>query len=214
MHEGVSCIVAGRIKGRFGKPVAVLSETEFEDGRPALKGSVRSVDKVNVVELLSRHRGLFEKLGGHAMAAGFVLPVDAESKLRQALNEEMAAMLDATPDLLAMERRIDYDLSPSEATFELANLLEAFEPTGTGNLKPCLRLSGVKICDIRRMGAEKQHLRFSAEGLSCVHFDGVEAFGACLGEGLVVDLIGHLEINHWNGTATPQFLVQEVRGKR
>src|SRR5690606_23423922 len=67
-HPGVIGIVAGRIKERFHKPVAVIG---IENG--VGKGSARSVEGFDfgAAVIAARDAGLLLAGGGHAMAAGF-----------------------------------------------------------------------------------------------------------------------------------------------
>src|SRR5882762_9307200 len=75
-HQGVVGLVAGRIKDRLHRPVIAFARAE--DG--SLRGSGRSVSGVNIRDALdsiaTRHPGLIDKFGGHAMAAGMSLPAE------------------------------------------------------------------------------------------------------------------------------------------
>jgi single-stranded-DNA-specific exonuclease len=69
-HQGVIGLVAARVKEKLHRPVIA-----FAPGEPGwVKGSARSVPGVHVRDVLdaiaTRHPGLLEKFGGHAMAAG------------------------------------------------------------------------------------------------------------------------------------------------
>ena len=73
-HQGVVGLVAGRLKDRLHRPVIAFARA---DGG-SLRGSARSVDGIHIRDVLdgiaTRHPGLIEKFGGHAMAAGMSLP--------------------------------------------------------------------------------------------------------------------------------------------
>jgi single-stranded-DNA-specific exonuclease len=207
VHEGVSGIVAGKIRETFARPVAVLADTRTEAGEPALKGSARSVEGVDIIGLLRRYQDLFLKLGGHAMAAGFTMRVEDEETLRRALDADVKAFAEQDPTLFLDKRRVDRELDPIEATLELAKALACFEPTGTGNPQPLLRVADVTPSDVRRMGADGRHLRFFADGLPCVMFGRGEE--ALLPDGPVT-LLGRLEANVWNGRERMQFIVHSA----
>ncbi len=72
-HQGVIGLVASRIKERVHRPVIAFAPGEAG----WVKGSARSVPGVHVRDALdaiaTRHPGLLEKFGGHAMAAGMTL---------------------------------------------------------------------------------------------------------------------------------------------
>jgi hypothetical protein len=60
------------------------------------------------------------------------------------------------------------------------------------------------------MGTEQQHVRFDAEGVSCVLFKRAGEYRERLKEGDLLTLLGTLNINRWNGQTTPQFLIREI----
>ena len=74
-HQGVIGLVAGRIKERVHRPVVAFAPGEAG----WLKGSARSVPGVHIRDVLdslaTRHPGLLDRFGGHAMAAGMTLLV-------------------------------------------------------------------------------------------------------------------------------------------
>jgi single-stranded-DNA-specific exonuclease len=209
VHEGVAGIVAGKIKEAYGRPAAVLSESE-EDGERVLKGSARSVAGVDVTALLRSHADLFVRYGGHAMAAGFTMRPENEDALRGFLRADTEALLARDPGLFSRSPEADADILPGEASLELARLLEKFEPTGEGNPKPVLRLAAQTPEGVRRMGADGRHLKFFAGGLECVLFArGDEPADLPPGDG-PLDLYGSLGVNGWNGRESVQFMIRQA----
>jgi single-stranded-DNA-specific exonuclease len=223
VHEGVSGIVAGRIKEKYGRPAAVLAEVGSADsgeagggadnseaGGGALKGSARSVAGVDIISILRAHGELFTKLGGHAMAAGFTLPAGNEDILREALCADVKVLAGENPELLSPLPSADADILPGEANLELAAALEKFEPTGTGNHKPTLCLRGQLPERVRRMGTDGRHIKFIVNHLECVLFAKGDK-PAEFPEGQArLDLYGSLEVNRWNGRESVQFIVRSV----
>ncbi|NPA33183.1 MAG: single-stranded-DNA-specific exonuclease RecJ, partial [Aquificae bacterium] len=67
-HPGILGIVAGRLAGELGKPVAVFSK-----GKNRATGSIRSSDDVDVYSKVSKLSGMFVKWGGHDKAMGVTL---------------------------------------------------------------------------------------------------------------------------------------------
>ena len=81
-HPGLSGLVAGNLKEKYGKPSIVVTYAQAERGRLEGRGSGRSVPGVNMaaVFLDARNEGLLVKGGGHAMAGGFtILPDQLEA---------------------------------------------------------------------------------------------------------------------------------------
>jgi single-stranded-DNA-specific exonuclease len=208
-HEGVAGIVAGNIKERYYRPVAVLAETE-EGGERVLRGSARSVAGLDITALIRAHAGLLVRYGGHAMAAGFTLRPENEEALREALEADVKALASDDPGLFSPPPVCDAEILPEEASLELARMLEDFEPTGVGNPRPVLLVRDRTPGNVRRMGAENQHLRFTADGLDCVLF--ARGGGtADLPEGPgPFDLYGSLEVNRWKERENVRFIVRQV----
>lgn len=65
MHEGVIGIVAARLSNEFSKVSVVLKEEEY-----TYKGSIRSYDAVDVINILNQLDDLLIRHGGHTNAAG------------------------------------------------------------------------------------------------------------------------------------------------
>jgi single-stranded-DNA-specific exonuclease len=211
VHEGVSGIVAGKLREKYGRPAAVLAEVT-DEGTAMLKGSARSIPGVDVISLLRSHAELFTRLGGHAMAAGFTIPIENETALRDAASADVAALAVADPNLLSPLPSFDLDIVPAEATLELAADLGGFEPTGTGNPRPSFRISGVAPDGIRRLGADGRHLKFQADGLEYVYFVRADEVAELPAGGGPYDVFGSLDVNSWNGRDSVQFKVRAVRG--
>jgi len=206
-HEGIAGIVAGKVREVTGRPCAVLTKTQEEDG--LLKGSVRSAGRLDVIALLRKHGELFERLGGHAAAAGFTITGKNVDILQEALDLDVFQMLDADPDLLKEEEESELEISTRDVTAALAEAIEEIAPFGAGNPKPALSLivPADKVSGIRVMGQEGRHLRFVADGVPCVFFGGAETLFPDRG---TVHIVGCPEINEWNGERNIQFAVRYV----
>lgn len=140
-HQGVVGIVAARLKDEFRVPTFVLAECE--DG--LARGSGRSISGYDLVTgLHAVHQGeLFERFGGHAMAAGLTLKIEQIPEFRQRLQEHVAQTL--PPDQRDHSLRIDAELTIPELTLDLLDVLDQLEPHGKGNEKPQFLLRGVEL---------------------------------------------------------------------
>src|SRR6202041_2955039 len=111
-HQGVVGLVAGRIKDRLHRPVIAFARAE--DG--SLRGSARSVAGIHIRDVLdgiaTRHPGLIEKFGGHAMAAGMSLPEANLERFRAAFAAEVAVR--AGGEILRGVIHSDGELRPDE----------------------------------------------------------------------------------------------------
>ena len=81
IHEGIAGIVAGKIKETLNRPVIIVTPS----GEGYLKGTGRSIPKIDIYALLKRHDSFFERFGGHKSACGFLLRKDVFQGFRNAV---------------------------------------------------------------------------------------------------------------------------------
>lgn len=151
--RGVVGIVASRISDYYNRPAII-----FEDDGELHHGSARSIDGVNIVDLLSETSDYLVKFGGHAKAAG--LTVSHEHFL--VFQEKLVALVgEKLKEIdLARELLIDTVIEPSEIDDRAMELIAKMEPTGYGNKRPIFMSQEVEITDIMRVGKNKEHLKF------------------------------------------------------
>ena len=207
-HEGVAGIVAGKVREATGFPCAVLTASAGEDGE-FLKGSARSGGRLDITALLRRHSGLFERLGGHAAAAGFLIRADNEALLREALARDLEAMLGADETLLDSREEAELEIELSDVSLELAEALRQLAPFGKGNPAPTLSLDveAKEIGGVRRIGQNSAHLKFLAGGIGFIFFDGAATVFPKEGK---IRVFGCPQINEWNGRREIQFAVSRI----
>ncbi len=151
-HESIAGIVAGRIREKYYRPTIVL--TSAKEGA---KGSGRSVEEYNMCEKLSECADLFDRFGGHPMAAGLSLPVDKIDELRSRLN--------AGSGLKAEDLRekiwIDVPMPIGYINEKVIANLSLLAPFGKGNPKPVFADKNLTIRWISSMGKNKEYTRMS-----------------------------------------------------
>jgi single-stranded-DNA-specific exonuclease len=150
-HEGVMGLIASKILQKYNRPVLVISgEGDL------LKGSARSLEGVNIVEILNKASELFISFGGHAQAAGFSL----KPQNLEILKERILEIFKETHSDFIFEKKITID-SKIEAVMineDLCGFINMLEPFGSGNLEPIFNTNGFQISEIKFIGAEKNHL--------------------------------------------------------
>ncbi|HYE12643.1 MAG TPA: single-stranded-DNA-specific exonuclease RecJ, partial [Patescibacteria group bacterium] len=150
-HVGVIGIVASRLVDRFNLPTFIMSV----DGELS-KGSARSIRGFNLFEAMSRHSGLFEKYGGHEMAAGFTIKTERMNKLRESMNFEAESVMGK--EKILPELLVDYKLMPGDISLDTVKQLKVLEPFGIGNPSPLYVYRGLKVLSSRAVGNESKHL--------------------------------------------------------
>lgn len=129
-HQGVIGILAGRIKDTLHRPTIVFTLDDDHN----LKGSARSIPGVHIRDVLqaivTRHPGMIEKFGGHAMAAGLSLPRRFLEPFRQAFDEAVKQAVNGRyPE---REYSCDGSLTEQERTLGNARLMSHLMPWGQG----------------------------------------------------------------------------------
>lgn len=204
-HQGVVGIVASRIKDRAHRPVIAFAIDE-ETG--LLKGSARSVAGVHIRDALdavaTRHPGLIDKFGGHAMAAGLTLAADRLADFSRALNEEVARWI--APEELRGVIHSDGELTAEMLCLECAEALRASGPWGQAFPEPLF--DGVFEVHDRRIVGEK-HLKLRLAPPGGAPLDAI-AFNAADLAATRVRAVYRLDVNEWQGVRRPQLVIEHL----
>lgn len=211
IHEGIAGIVAGKIKENFNRPVIIL--TESSEGY--LKGTGRSIPAIDIFRLLKKHDELFEKFGGHKSACGLLMPETNFEKFKEAVEKEINMILIENPGLFDEEISWDIEIDPEDITLELAAAIEKMAPFGQDNTRPVMMLKNVKISNVKLMGTDGMHARFtvcsdSGYRSKCVLFQKADELKRLLYSPAKVNITGSVSVNRWNGRESSQFIVEEI----
>jgi len=153
-HVGTIGIVASRLVAKYQRPAIVIGIDEEGHGR----GSGRSVEGLNLVEMLDACEDLLEAHGGHAMAAGLNIRAENVEAFRERFNGLCAAQLKGTD--LRPAQRVDAWISLGEVDRELYDQSLRLKPCGMGNPKPVWGARHVQVAgQPRRVGKENAHLK-------------------------------------------------------
>ena len=152
IHESIAGIVAGRIKDYYYKPTLVFSNAK-EDG--ILKGSGRSIEDYNIISKLRDFPNLFEKLGGHAMAAGFSIKKENLDLLRNELNKNSDLILENFIEKVKIDCSLDFKL----LNYNIVEELRLLEPYGKANPEPLFGAKNVEVKSISIIGKNKNVIK-------------------------------------------------------
>lgn len=206
-HTGVIGIVASRLTDRFHVPVFIMSK----EGELA-KGSARSISGFNIFEAMSRYGYLFEKYGGHEMAAGFTIRTERIDELREKMNNEAVRVLGKDKPLPRIN--IDYRLKPEDITLDTVRQLKLMEPFGTGNTKPVFVLRGLSVRSFRMVGNEGRHLSLTlydgSKYIKCIAYN-QGSMQKVLSSGKIVDVACNVENNIWNNKESVQLNIKDIK---
>ena len=207
-HEGVLGIVAGRILRATGKPTIVL--TLKEDG--TAKGSGRSVESVNLYEMLDGLREWMIAFGGHHAAVGLTIP----SEHLPVIKEKLIQYMDEHQLKGGISLSIDASLPLGEVSTAFIESLKVLSPFGMDNPVPNFLFDSVSVSSTRTIGADNKHLKFTLVSEESEQLDGIGfGFGSEALEFQSDDLqvVGQLSINEWNGKRMPQLMLEDYQIK-
>lgn len=154
-HPGVVGIVAGRISRKYHRPCVVLgNEGEFA------KGSGRSVDGVNLVEVLASCADGLNSWGGHPMAVGVSVVKSQMESFRVRFEAAVEAQLGGSRGESSLT--LAAWIPPEQIRDPLMEELESLHPFGQGNPEPVFGVRGVVLRQ-RPEVFKEQHFRFVVE---------------------------------------------------
>lgn len=208
-NPGVVGIVASRLVDRFYRPTIVLS---IDKEKGIAKGSARSIAGFDLFENLSTCRDILPHFGGHPMAAGMTLQLEDVNELRERLVEKAHMIL--TEDDFIPVSRVDVSCKLEDITVKSIEEMQQLSPFGMNNPKPIIHLEDMTLANVRKIGAEQNHLKivFSQEEqqLDCVGF-GMGYIHDELSPAVAVSAIGELTINEWNNLRKPQIMLKDLK---
>ena len=204
-HHGVIGIVSSKVTDLYFKPSILLGI----EGDIA-KGSGRSIPGFDLHDALCECGECLENYGGHEMAVGLSLKKENLIPFQQKF--EAIAKQHKIEEIIP-ELWIDKQITLKDMTKEVMQDLEQLEPFGEGNKLPLFFYKNLKIDSIRAL-SEGKHIKLTLKDTNYI----INVIGFNLGyltnEYLIgdrVDIVGNLEINHYNGTDTIQINLKDMR---
>jgi len=209
-HEGIVGLVAGKLNEKYNRPTLVGTKSNGK-----VRCSARSIEGFNITQALSKCSEYLEKYGGHAQAAGFSLDEKNLEKFTKCIKK--VAQDEITEEMLIKDLNVDLLLSSNDISHSLVEKIDLLKPFGNSNSKPLIALTDLVVFKKQVMGKLGNHMKLICKG------DGVDLITLVLfncDEDIqeinpddVIDVVGSVGINSWNGNEEIQFLVKEWRFK-
>lgn len=203
---GIIGLIAGRLAEDYSRPVIVATTLDAEAG--TLRASCRSGKALNLAESLVECSELLIRHGGHEAAAGFDIHESSWESFAARFLELAEARALPPP---APELTLDLVLSADAVDFGFVKEIGLLEPTGPGNPRPILGLTGLRV--VRARAANGGHsqvvLRRSRDVLDCIAFRRPD-LASSLKEGDLVDVVARASVRAFGGLETVQLEVLDV----
>ncbi|MBR5178514.1 MAG: single-stranded-DNA-specific exonuclease RecJ [Lachnospiraceae bacterium] len=204
-------LVAGKVKEMTGRPSICL--TDSEDG--ILKGSGRSTDNYDMFGMLSRHRDLYSKFGGHPGAVGLSIAKENLNSFIKLINE------DAKDLIFDKKVFVDLYMPMSEVSEKFLNEISLMEPFGEGNEEPLFCDETARLISFSPIGKEGQYTSLIIESnnkkVRAVWFKHPDLMKNTLSEvgipteGTPLSILYTPRFNTWNGNTTISYNINSLK---
>ena len=154
---GVIGVVASRLVEQYHRPVILLSAPADESAH----GSARSIEGINITDVIAANQYLINEFGGHPMAAGLSMDPANIPEFRQAVSLTVMNMglgIQKEKDL-----QIDRYLSLPELSLALVEDLERLAPFGAGNPPLVFATRNLNLAGYAAVGRSGEHLQLTIE---------------------------------------------------
>jgi len=195
---GIIGLIAGKITEEYYRPSIAISI-----GEKVSKGSARSIDGINIVELIRKHSDILVDIGGHPGAAGFSVLSEHLEEFKKRLEDEEIVLPESERVL-----EIDAEIASDQLNKNLVETLQKFEPFGFKNPRPVFATKSMQLSDIRTVGQDK-HLKLKIDNIDAIAF-GMGDLKDILSSGQFVGVAYIPEINIYNNEAKLQLKVKDI----
>ncbi|MFW6013190.1 MAG: single-stranded-DNA-specific exonuclease RecJ, partial [Candidatus Bipolaricaulota bacterium] len=199
-NPGIIGLTASKLANQYSLPACVLTR----DG-PRYKGSVRSVQGLNIIKGLTRCSDYLTRFGGHEMAGGFQLEPHQVGQFRECIGQWSSQILKdrEKSEPQAAKKQIDAIINPHEIEERLLDEVNQLRPFGPGNPPPIFLLEEAPVSNLRKVGKRKNHLKMDleleTETFDCIGFNMAGALEQ-IKERERYNLVFQLEEDSWNDT--------------
>ncbi|WP_299237547.1 single-stranded-DNA-specific exonuclease RecJ [Sulfurihydrogenibium sp.] len=204
-HSGVVGIAAGKLTEKYKLPSVILS---VNNGKAV--GSARSVSKVNIYKALDKCRDLFDKFGGHSMAAGMSLKTNLIPELKERLNQAVEEVAEEKPWAV---KEIDMEVPMSYWTTEKVKEIYTLQPFGEKNPIPKFLARNLKIEFFTNPAKNLLILNLKDENKNIFNAKSWKAKELLdkLSVGMVIDIVYTPEINYYKGFENLDFVIDDLK---
>ncbi|ASK78351.1 single-stranded-DNA-specific exonuclease RecJ [Paraphotobacterium marinum] len=210
-HQGVSGILASRIKDKYHKPTIIFAEAE--DG--ILKGSGRSIKGIHLKNLLDTinqmNSDIMVSYGGHEMAAGLSIKKDSYDQFCDLFDKTLNKQL-FPESIFNKEIFTDGSLKENQITLKTANLLALSGPWGQSFVEPrfndLFEIKDLKVLKDTHLKLELCLLDSHATIPAIAFNVPVEYFE--LKVGAIIHIVYKLNENKFRGDTSVQLLIDYI----
>ncbi|MCC2112126.1 MAG: single-stranded-DNA-specific exonuclease RecJ [Hyphomicrobiales bacterium] len=209
-HPGVVGLVASRLKDRYRRPAFAVAFDREGIGT----GSGRSIPGADLGRAVRAavDRGLLEKGGGHAMAAGITVRRTAIRDLRTFFEDTLGEAVAAARARDGL--KVDGALTATSATIDLIGMIERAGPYGAGHPEPIFAFPAHRVTYAKVVGSTHVQATIASGAGDRLKAIAFRAADQPLGRALLdarngppLHLAGTLSLDHWGGSPRVQLRI-------
>ncbi len=206
-HEGIIGLVAAKLVQKYYRPSIVISIEENLG-----KGSVRSIDGVDIIAFLREFEDVFVNVGGHPMAAGFTVEVEKLDLLKDKITKLADEYI--SDDLLEPVIDIDMKIPMSLVDINFVKNIESLKPFGIGNKSPIFVSEEIGVVGVDTVGRDNSHLslKLLVEGsIQKAIFFGKGYLASDIESGDLLDIVYQVGVNNFNGREYVNITLKDLK---
>ena len=150
-HSGVIGVVCSRISIKYNIPVILVS---LKNGYG--KASCRSIEGLNIFDILKETSHKFERFGGHDLAAGFLISEKYLNDIERYLKKRLSHTSKSDIEKVLY---IDSGLSIEELNKSKVLDINRLAPFGLDNHEPNFIDSGISFINFTKFGVNNRHFK-------------------------------------------------------
>ncbi|KPJ70138.1 hypothetical protein AMJ51_02500 [Microgenomates bacterium DG_75] len=202
-EHGIVGLVASHLSNEFYRPAVVLAPRKNH-----WVASARSIDEFSIVEAIRELKDIIGDHGGHRKAAGFNVAPEKIEEVKQRLIKRAEKSLDKSQ--LTSKIEIEAEVESTDLNLAFYQQLEKFAPFGIGNPQPIFASRQVKIANLKRVGADNQHLKLRVNGFEAIAFGKGELLPQLSME-KPIDIAFNFLLNQWNNQKKLELRLKDIK---
>lgn len=208
-HPGIIGIVASKLVEKYNKPCFLVSLNEEKQEAAC---SARGIKGVHLQKALSSVSDMFERFGGHALAAGCMFDLNRHGfeefrkKITSVVNIQFKNEL-YIPSLF-----IDTELDSEDINENTIKEISRLEPFGEGNSSPLFMMSSLKLVGYKTIGQTKNHLKIFLQDEKEKMYDAVwwQCSSLDFNVGDILKIAFCLKLNNFGGKNYIQLEMKDI----
>ncbi len=213
-HIGIIGIVCSKLVETYNVPAFLM--TKDNNNPNIIRCSCRSIQGINIHNILSQHKDIFEGFGGHKMAAGFSFD-NTKIKFQDFKNLLNKTIDEFTQDIDFSKITLEADMiiDPQEINLNTIDIINKLQPFGSANPPPLFIMNDLTLNHSMQMGTNGNHIKLFASkndtnNIECIKWN---CNNLNLAQNSKFNILFCPRKNEFNGNTTIQYIINDLQGE-